>query len=229
VISSGALVAGLLFFSAPGKIDGPLREATRDEVPYAAQIALKGFALASGTRILFMMAAIVGAAIAIRCREWRPGTALVAAIVGATLSADLLKSLFDRPSPEEWAAGRELGTAFPSGHAAVAVSAWGLIAILAGRRLPPATAISVAVVAAGMLAGALVSRVLLGDHWASDVLAGIGLGGLWVCVGAEICTMAPRHLQRSEGRLRAQVSERGAGGPVPHPGGLSRMSRRAVR
>jgi undecaprenyl-diphosphatase len=189
LISLAALLVGMLLLARPHELDTPVRDATRLQAPEggAAQFILKGFALASGTRALFLVGTIVGVLFAVTWRDWRPGVALVTAVVGASLSADVLKSTFDRPSPEEWAAGGQLGTAFPSAHTAVAVAAWGLIVILAWRRLPPAVAAIVAALAGCMLAGALASRVLLGDHWASDVLAGAGLGGLWLCAAAEIC------------------------------------------
>jgi len=180
LVSSVALLAGLLLYARPGELDGPVREASRQRTSDVFELFLKGFAVASGTRTLFVVGAIVGAFIAVRWQEWRPGVALVTAIVGASLSADALKSLFDRPSPEEWVIGVEVGTAFPSGHAAVAVAAWSLIAVLAGRRLSPAIAIAVGVVAGGCSR----ERSYRGCFWVTTGLAMCSLASAWGACGS---------------------------------------------
>jgi membrane-associated phospholipid phosphatase len=74
----------------------------------------------------------------------------------------------------------ESGTSFPSGHAQAAVVGYAVLLLVflpilhgAGRRI----AICVAVL---MVLGIGLSRVALGVHYVSDVLAGYVLGAAWV-------------------------------------------------
>ena len=72
------------------------------------------------------------------------------------------------------------GLSFPSGHAQSAVVAWTLLLLVFLPRLrPPWRRVAVAVAVLMVLAVGL-SRVSLGVHYVSDVLAGYALGGAWV-------------------------------------------------
>lgn len=107
--------------------------------------------------------------------ERRPRTALVYAIafLAATALTDLVKVTLGRERPP----GAELlgvgGFSFPSGHALNSMVTYGLIALLVWRSgLPERVG---RLIAAGLVAVPLVvglSRVALGVHYPSDVLAG---------------------------------------------------------
>ena len=97
------------------------------------------------------------------------------------------------------------GFAFPSGHAqaaAVTYPAATLVVVLLlsaqGRRA--ARAVSAALVL--LLVGAVgVSRVFLGAHWPSDVLAGWLVGSAWVgCAVGVLMTMQERLRSRLQGQ-----------------------------
>ncbi len=102
---------------------------------------------------------------------WRHA-ALVIAGLGASAITTLLKHLVDRQRPP----GRiELDPSFPSGHTAWATAVFGLIFVLAIRRRhywPAAAALIVAAMGP--------SRLLLGVHYFSDVLAGYAIGLAWL-------------------------------------------------
>jgi len=70
------------------------------------------------------------------------------------------------------------GYAFPSGHALGSAALWASIALVAHRRglLGRGPAIALAIVVPVVVAA---TRVLLGVHFPSDVLAGLALG--WGC------------------------------------------------
>ena len=115
----------------------------------------------------------------------RAGFTILVALLFVLLSADLaLKPLVHRPRPFEVLGMRYLigpapsGYSFPSGHAAAAFAgavAWILRAARSalGRSLPLAYALLVGW-----------SRIYLGTHWPSDVLAGAVLGALLGYVAA---------------------------------------------
>jgi membrane-associated phospholipid phosphatase len=108
----------------------------------------------------------------------RAGIAVGAAVLGAEITAQVLKPLLavQRPSP----ADHYLPAAsWPSGHTTAAVSLlFGLLILLPPRLRPP-----VAVLGGGFAAIVLGSLVLLGSHYPSDVLGGILVSAAW-CAAA---------------------------------------------
>jgi undecaprenyl-diphosphatase len=114
-------------------------------------------------------------------------------VVGGLLVSELLKDIFQRPRPEivphiAYAAN----SSFPSGHSMMsAVTYLTLGALLARsqerKRLKAYFLLLAAVLT--FLVG--VSRVYLGVHWPTDVLAGWMAGAVW----AMLCWVAARRLQ----------------------------------
>ncbi len=104
--------------------------------------------------------------------------------VGKQATVAALKDAFDRSRPE----GALLALAtFPSGHAATSVALYGLLFWLAWwLRLVPARASIIAGLVVAIAIGA--SRVYLGEHYVADVLNGYVVGGLWLVIGAAVCT-----------------------------------------
>ena len=118
---------------------------------------------------------------------WRPHRLwaqwlMWSALVGFALQ-NIVKELVGRERPS-WSesAFQPLTASFPSGHAMSGVTMWmvlGVILLVApvGGRLP--RVVGVLALAIGVLMGP--SRLVLGVHWPTDVLAGLLLGGAVVC------------------------------------------------
>ena len=129
----------------------------------------------------------------------RRNALLLAAAVGTGIVLSmLLKTGFDRPRPALVPHGSIVYTkSFPSGHsmmAAVTYLTLGALLMRAhARRSTRAFIVGFAVLIT-LLVG--VSRVYLGVHWPTDVLAGWAAGGLW----ASSAWMVARWLQR-EGQV----------------------------
>jgi membrane-associated phospholipid phosphatase len=116
-------------------------------------------------------ALVAGALLAGRVRA---GLAAAAALVAANLTAQVLKPLLavQRPYPADHYMG---AAAWPSGHTTAIVSLLlALVIVLPPRLRPPAAALGGALAVA-----ALVSIVLLGYHYPSDVLGGVLVAGAW--------------------------------------------------
>lgn len=92
-----------------------------------------------------------------------------------------------RPTLPIHGAGGFTGPSFPSGHVMNYMALFGFLIIILYRRLKPSVGRSLAI---GLLATLIVlvgpSRVYLGAHFTSDILAGYTLGAWWVLVIAQL-------------------------------------------
>jgi undecaprenyl-diphosphatase len=123
------------------------------------------------------------------CQAERRSDATALAI-GLAVSAALgqaLKYIFCRHRPDllPWLAAAE-GWSFPSGHTLNAVTLAGLLAYLIGRRLSGwrRVALAVALLLWAVLVG--LSRIYLGVHYPSDVLASLAVGGFFLLAGRRV-------------------------------------------
>jgi membrane-associated phospholipid phosphatase len=109
---------------------------------------------------------------------------LVLAIGGQNVIANAVKALVDRARPDIDPLAAFSGPSFPSGHSAAAAATYATCALLIGRGRPPHVHAFLAGVAVALAAAVAASRVLLGVHWFTDVLAGLALGWAWFALCA---------------------------------------------
>jgi membrane-associated phospholipid phosphatase len=111
---------------------------------------------------------------------------LVLTLAGQAALANLIKWLVGRARPELEQLSGSWGAAFPSGHATTAAATFAVVAMLLGRGRSRPVRAALAGTAAGAAGAVAASRVLLGVHWLTDVLAGLVLGWTWFA----LCSMA---------------------------------------
>lgn len=106
-------------------------------------------------------------------------------LVGSALSP-LLKRRFRRGRPDLWTPlATESTHSFPSGHATMGSIFFGAIGMVLWREIPGAAARTGTVLfCSAMVFLVALSRVYLGAHWLSDVLAGILLAAVWLTLSA---------------------------------------------
>lgn len=129
----------------------------------------------------------------------RHAAALVAvSVAGGTLLSSLMKFGFARPRPDLVPHETIVSTAsFPSGHSMMSAVVYLTLGVLLARtQAAPRVKLYVLGVALALTVLVGVSRVYLGVHWPTDVLAGWALGAAW----ALCCWLAALWLQ-SRGRV----------------------------
>jgi undecaprenyl-diphosphatase len=161
--------------------------------PRWLETAMLDITALGGTAVLTLITAGV---VGFLLMDQKRGAALfvLIAVVGGSLLTTLAKFAFARPRPELVAHLVDVSSySFPSGHAmSSAVTYLTLGALLArtqARKRIKAYLLGVAVLLTLMIG---VSRVYLGVHYPSDVLAGWSLGAAW----AMLCWQAERFLQQ---------------------------------
>ena len=106
---------------------------------------------------------------------------LAVATVGGIILNNILKLSFDRPRPRIFTWGQEaMSSSFPSGHAMSAAIVYFTVAYLAARLEPHRALRALTMfIALTIVALICVSRMYLGVHYPSDVLAGVLIGLAW--------------------------------------------------
>jgi membrane-associated phospholipid phosphatase len=105
---------------------------------------------------------------------------LVVACLGAVGLNSGLKLVFGRTRPHLWTSLiHETTYGFPSGHALGSLVLYGFIAYLYARRYPRRAKVTYGITAI-VVALIGLSRLYLGVHYPTDVLAGYGMGMLWL-------------------------------------------------
>jgi membrane-associated phospholipid phosphatase len=144
--------------------------------------ALGALTWLGGTLVVIGLALAVGLYEWYRRRRWTVLAFMIAVICGQNLIANGVKLLLHRERPPVPHLAGASGWSFPSGHSASAAATYAALALLAGRgrRWPVKAWLGTA--AAGVIALVAASRVLLGVHWLTDVIAGVALGLGWFAV-----------------------------------------------
>jgi membrane-associated phospholipid phosphatase len=113
--------------------------------------------------------------------------AFLAVVVTSELVINnLIKVAVGRERPNVARLVAASGFSFPSGHTAGSAAAYAAIALVAGRHRTRRIKAVLAGIAGGVTVAVATSRVLLGAHWLTDVIAGGALG--WACFA--LCSIA---------------------------------------
>lgn len=164
-----------------GGESGPVDRAgllfVRAHVPEALTGFFAAVTLSGSARVMIPLAAVTTIALLLAKRRYE-ATLLGASVLAAAATVYGIKVLVGRARPALWQTEWYWGPSFPSGHTLV-VAAFATALALGASRIWPSTrrtALSIALVWILVVA---CSRLVLGVHWPTDVLAAI-------CIGASI-------------------------------------------
>lgn len=142
-------------------------------------IMLEITALGTGT-VVMMIVAVAGLFLVLTQHKYSAILLLVSTFGGLVLN-EVLKLGFNRPRPSIFVPEvHTVSSSFPSGHAMSAAIVYGTVAYLAAR-LHKRTWARALVMTAALIVIALISlsRMYLGVHYPSDVVAGVAIGLAW--------------------------------------------------
>jgi membrane-associated phospholipid phosphatase len=205
------LIVGLLVLAACGWVFGALAEEVTegdtgldnriaDELHEHATRPLTEFFEAVttlGNGIVLAGVAAIAAYLLARRRYYAEAVLMVLAYGGAQVLSFSLKLAFRRDRPFFTDPLATVSTySFPSGHATVSIAVYGALCLVLVRRLTgPARVVCVA---AAVLLVSLIgfSRLYLGVHFLSDVLAGYSVGLAWLALCVVVLDLHHRRRSR---------------------------------
>jgi undecaprenyl-diphosphatase len=176
----------LLRLRTPGDPATPIGPAWVQEI-------MRDLTALGGTAILTLATFAVAGFFVLRGRR-ASAVYLLVAVGGGLLLSTLAKEVFARPRPDLVPHGSFVHTAsFPSGHSMLAAVTYLTLGVLVARTLPQRRLKIYILALAALVTGLVgVSRVYLGVHWPTDVLAGWLAGVAWAC----LCILGARWLAR---------------------------------
>jgi undecaprenyl-diphosphatase len=148
--------------------------------PRSLQEAMRDVTALGGVTVMVLVTLVSVLAFLMHRRRWHAAI-LAATVLAADISSEALKTIYGRPRPDLVPHGSYVYSAsFPSGHSTLSAATFLTLAMLIASLEPNRGTKAMVFVLAMVLVLAIgFSRVYLGVHWPSDVLAGWCLGAAW--------------------------------------------------
>ncbi len=179
--------------------------------------AMKSVTWLGSTAVIVPALVLMAAVLVMRGRDWRSAVLLATGVAGAVGLYNIVKVAVERPRPPStlWI-GDYSGAAFPSGHATQAAAFYGMLAIVLSTKGSPVVRVVVWMGAAVMTLVIGASRLYLGAHWLTDVLAGWALGAAWIALVAAVTLLAVGQPRRRAMLPATGLFRRSGAGAVPN-------------
>ncbi len=155
-----------------------------DNATSTSTTVLRNISLFGGTPMMIGVALLAAFTQYRRTRTRAVIGFLAVVVLGQVLVTNLTKVLVNRPRPNIHRLTGFSGSSFPSGHAATAAATFAAVALLIGRGRTRRTKAFLAAGAAFIAVAVATTRVMLGVHWMTDVIAGLAMGWAWFAISS---------------------------------------------
>lgn len=166
-------------------LDDPVLAAAKSVRSPALDVAATAYTNIGGTVGMPLIAVGIMIFLATKRRSWTPVILMLAAGLGSLVITLLGKPIFGRSRPDiaDAIPPYEHSASFPSGHSLNSIVIAGIVAYLIILRLKTTKARVITVLVASVFAFTMgLSRVYLGHHWLTDVLAAWAIGIAWLAL-----------------------------------------------
>jgi undecaprenyl-diphosphatase len=187
VVAAGSVLVGVVFWMV--RTNEGLARYDLSAARWGAEHAttrstdlLRDISLIGGTMGSIVIALAVALFVSRRLNARSVVAFLAAVMIGQTLLTNVIKAIVDRVRPDIDRLTGFSGASFPSGHAATAAATLAAVAMLLGTSRSRAGRAVLMGIAGGIAVAVAESRVFLGVHWLTDVIAGLILGWAWFAV-----------------------------------------------
>jgi undecaprenyl-diphosphatase len=185
-VGIGVVVAMIRLKTGLEKYDVRLAQYGADHATGWSTNAMRNISRLGGTQVIVALAVVATVIEFIR----KPSKALplfMLLVVGGQFAlSNGVKYIVERARPDISRLTGFSGTSFPSGHSTAASATFAAIALIATRNRSRRVKIAAAAIAAGLAVVVAATRVFLGVHWFTDVIAGLLVGWGWFA----ICSIA---------------------------------------
>jgi membrane-associated phospholipid phosphatase len=220
----GGIVAGVLFYlvrahSGTLDVDTAVADWAAAHASSSSTAIMRAVTMLGSTPVIVGVTLVVGLIELRRIPNWSLVLFLTLTVGGELLLVNLIKAGVARARPAIDPLASFSGSSFPSGHTAAAAACYAALALVVSRGRTPRIRAVLAGIAAGIAVAVGMSRMLLGVHWFTDVVAGLAIGWAWFALCA-IATGGRLLRFGSPAQTETKMSTRQPGGGV-----LSRQNR----
>jgi undecaprenyl-diphosphatase len=187
----GSVVVGVLFYlvrsgTATLDVDTAVANWAAAHATNVSTPVLRALTFMGSTPVAIAVTLVVGLIEFRRIRGRSLWLFLTLVVGGELLIVNLVKVGVARARPAIDPLASFSGSSFPSGHSATAAACYAALALVLSRGRTPRVRAMLAGTAAGIAVAIGTSRMLLGVHWFTDVVAGLAVGWAWFA----LCSIA---------------------------------------
>jgi membrane-associated phospholipid phosphatase len=184
VIAVGALLVMIQHNAGLARYDLSAARWGADHATRGSTRFLRDVSMFGGTPAMILFALVAATFETIRTRSRAVVEFLVVVVGGQLILQNLTKVIVDRSRPDIHRLTGFSGSSFPSGHATTTAATFAAIAFLVGRGRSRRTKAVLAGAAAAIAVAVATTRVFLGVHWLTDVIAGLAMGWAWFAISS---------------------------------------------
>jgi len=211
IVAVTAVVVGVLFDWIDGndgrnglaRLDRSLAEWGADNATESSTNALRALTDIGSTTVAFVLVAAAASFDYFRNRNPHVFSFAALVAVGQLALIVSLKAIVGRERPAIAQLVDVASPSFPSGHACTAAACIGAVAFITTRLSDRGIRSLVAAISIGIAVAVAASRVLLGVHWLTDVVAGLAVGWGWLLL---LIVLFSRQLRPLAPMLQSAVS-----------------------